>query len=85
MKSLTLHNIDEPLLALVKEKAKAQNMSINQFLKDVIEKTIGYKKAKKPRYIEDFKDVCGVWSQKQRLEFENNVKEFDTIDQEDWR
>jgi hypothetical protein len=31
MKSLTLHNIDEPLLTLVKEKAKAQNMSIANF------------------------------------------------------
>ncbi len=85
MKSLTLHNIDEPLLALVKEKAKAQNVSINQFLKDLIEKTIGYKKNKTARYIEDFRDVCGVWSQEQRAEFENNVKDFERIDQDDWK
>jgi hypothetical protein len=85
MKSLTLHNLEEPLLALVREKAKAQNMSINQFLRDLIEKTIGYKKNKQARYIDDFRDVCGVWSQEQRAEFENNVKDFDHIDKGDWQ
>ncbi|MBN2286747.1 MAG: hypothetical protein JXI43_09890 [Tissierellales bacterium] len=85
MKSLTLHNIDDPLLSLVKEKAKAQNMSINQFLKDLIEKTLGYKKTKKARYFDEFKDVCGVWSPEQLQEFESNTKDFECIDPEDWR
>lgn len=85
MKSLTLHNIDEPLLALVKEKANAQNVSINQFLKDLIEKTIGYKRAKTARFIDDFRDVCGVWSQEQRAEFESSVKDFEHVDQDDWK
>jgi hypothetical protein len=29
MKSVTLHNVDESLLALIKEKSKAQKLSIN--------------------------------------------------------
>jgi len=85
MKSLTLHNIDEPLLALVKECAKSQNLSINQFLKDLIEKSIGYKRTKQPRFAADFKDICGVWTQEARLEFDNSINDFEKTDPEDWR
>jgi hypothetical protein len=85
MKSLTIHNIDEPLLSLVREKAKSQKMSINQFLKNLIEKSLGYKKEEKARYFDEFKDFCGIWSKEQRSEFENNIKEFEKIDLEDWQ
>ncbi len=85
MKSITLHNIDDSLLTLVKEHAKSQNQSINQFLKNLIERSIGYQKTKQPRFANDFKDICGVWTQEDRLEFENSIKEFEKTDPEDWQ
>lgn len=85
MKSITLHNIDEPLLALVKAKAKAQEMSINQFLKDLIERSIGYRRPAKARNYDDFKDLCGVWSPEQRKEFESGIKDFEMVDLDEWQ
>lgn len=84
MKSLTLHNIDEPLLALVKEKAKEQKKSANQFLKELIEKSLGYKKPSFPPYYNDFKDLCGMWTHEDRTEFENNTKDFEEIEGNEW-
>jgi len=85
MKSLTLHNLEEPLLALLKETAKNHKMSINQFAKSLIEKSLGYKKSEQLPYYNDFKDFCGIWSKDELQEFENVTKQFEKIDQEDWK
>ena len=85
MKSLTLHNIDEPLLTLVRENARIQKKSINQYLKEIIEHSLGYKKTSTPKYHDDFNGLCGVWSIDERFEFDDHVKEFEHIDQEDWQ
>jgi phage antirepressor YoqD-like protein len=60
MKSLTIHNLEEPLLNLVREKAKSSKLSINQFVKNLIENAIGYKKTEQPPYYNDFKQFCGI-------------------------
>lgn len=85
MKSLTLHNLEEPLLALLKETAKNHKMSINQFAKSLLEKSLGYKKSEQLQNYNQFKEFCGLWSSEELQEFENLAKKFENIDQEDWK
>jgi hypothetical protein len=85
MKSLTIHNIDDPLLSLLKETAKHNHISINQFIKNLIENALGYKKAEKPKYYNEFKEFSNVWTVEEQKEFEKNTAGFGTIDKEDWQ
>ena len=84
MKSLTIHKIEESLLVLLREKAQSENKSINQTVKELIEEKVGVKKMIRTKPSE-FSDLCGSWSKKDLAEFEVAVKEFEKIDEDDWK
>ncbi len=85
MKSLTIHKLEEPLLALLKERAHKEGKSMNQTVKELIETLVGMKAGRHDSHESEFKDLCGVWSAKEVREFENATKTFETIDDEDWK
>jgi plasmid stability protein len=84
MKSLTIHNIDNSLLSLLREKAKREDKSINQTVKEIMELSVGIKSQKSVTCNAEFKDLCGVWSENDVREFENATGDFEKIDSEDW-
>ncbi|MGB5615690.1 MAG: hypothetical protein WBM78_02535, partial [Desulfobacterales bacterium] len=43
MKSITIHGIDEPLVKLIKSKAKQEGLSINKTIKKILESSLGVK------------------------------------------
>jgi hypothetical protein len=85
MKSLTIHNIENSLLTLLREKAKKEDKSINQTVKEIMEQSVGIKSQKSDTYRSEFKDLCGVWSENDVREFETATGDFEKIDSEDWR
>jgi len=85
MKSLTIHNIEEPLLALLREKAQKEDKSINQSVKEMMELSVGMKLPGRDKHKSEFEDLCGVWSTGDLHDFEKATKDFEKIDQDDWK
>jgi hypothetical protein len=84
MKSITIHNLDEPLDALLRKKARQQGTSLNKTIKSLLEDSLGIAPGKRPGHRDDFLDFCGVWSPNEVAEFEKTQSDFAKIDPEEW-
>ncbi len=84
MKSITIHGIDEPLVKLIKSRAKEEGLSINQTIKNILEASLGVKPRNYLDNIERFEEFCGIWSKKELSEFEKKTKMLRRVDPEDW-
>ena len=84
MKSITIHNIDEPLAKLIKSKARSESMSVNKTIKKILETSFGIKPRGSDAKRADFEEFCGMWSENDLAEFEERTKEFRKIDSGDW-
>ncbi len=62
MKSITLHNIDGPLVELIKSKAKSEGLSINKTVKKILEESLGVRPKPEGAFRNDFEGFCGLWS-----------------------
>jgi len=85
MKSLTIHNIEEPLLAMLREKAKKDEKSINQTVKEMIERSVGVKVSSPDSHRSEFEGFSGAWSKGDVQEFEKATRDFEKIDKDDWK
>lgn len=85
MKSITIHNIDEPLAELIKSKARSEGLSINKTVKKLLEESLGVKHREKAENLSDFEEFCGIWSDSELAEFENATKDMRKVNREDWK
>lgn len=85
MKSITIHGIDDPLAELIKSRAQAEGLSINKTVKKLLEESLGVKPGEKDKNRGDFEEFCGIWSDSELKEFEENTKELRNIDHGDWK
>jgi len=85
MKSITIHGIDDPLAELIKSRAQAEGLSINKTVKKLLETSLGVTPRKKGLNRKDFEEFCGIWSDSDLAEFEENTKDLRNIDNEDWK
>jgi len=83
-KSITIHGIDEPLVKLIRSKAKQEGLSVNQTVKNILETALGVKPKKTLANIERFEEFCGIWTANEMKEFDNNTDFLNKIDLEDW-
>lgn len=86
MKSITIHGIDDSLDHRLRKKATEEGLSINKTVKKILSTSFGLTPTGKPPadHRQEFLDLFGVWSQKDKKEFDLTCKEFDRIDPEDW-
>jgi hypothetical protein len=85
MKSITIHGIDDPLAELIKSRAQAEGLSINKTVKKLLEESLGVKPRIKGINRYDFEEFCGIWSDSDLAEFEENTKDLRNINNEDWK
>lgn len=85
MKSTTIHNLEDSLLALLREKANREGTSINQTVKSILEQALGIKKTKEQPHRAEFESFCGIWKNDDLKEFEKSTKDFNNVDREDWQ
>ena len=85
MKSLTIHNIENPLLSLLRDRARKEGKSINSMVKESLEKMVGMKVSGRNDHKKEFEDLFGVWSEKDLAEFEKATADFGKISVEEWR
>ncbi len=84
MKSITIHNLDSRLAALIERKAKEEGLSMNRLIKRLLAQALGLS----PQPGEDrrgqFEDLFGSWSEAEFSEFEKHTQDLRTINPEDW-
>ena len=74
MKSITIHGIDEPLVKLIKSKAKQEGLSINKTIKKILESSLGVKPKDYLDNISRFEEFCGIWTNTELSEFEKKTE-----------
>ncbi len=85
MKSITIHDIDDSLEALIEEKAKEHGLSLNKTVKMLLRQALGLEPNGNGDRKADFAEFCGVWSKADAAEFERNTKDFREVDPRDWQ
>jgi hypothetical protein len=85
MKSITIHGIDDPLAELIKSRAQSEGLSINKTVKKLLGESLGVRPRKNGINRRNFEEFCGIWSDSELTEFEENTKDLRKTDHEDWK
>lgn len=84
MRSITIHNLDDGLDALIRKEAGSWGLSLNKTIKRLLERSLGITHKYRPK--NDFSKFFGVWNKKEADEFDKTIQEeFETVDKEDWK
>ncbi len=85
MKSITIHNLDDTLNALIREKARKERISFNKIIQQLLRQALGLKSSGNDIHKNDFSDLCGVWDKNDLKEFNKKLKEFNETDMREWK
>ena len=82
MKSITIHSMDDALDRRIREKATADNTSLNKTIKRLLEESLGLRGIRDHRA--EFVDLFGTWSAADREEFDAATQDMGQVDPGDW-
>ena len=85
MKSITIHNLDESLEYMIREKAKKQGTSLNKTIQILLKQSLGINSKPSETHREDFLAFFGVWSENDEKEFKKNTHSLNEINEADWK
>lgn len=85
MKAITIHGLDETLATALQKRARHEGESMNRLVKRLLSEAVGMKLRPKGRYREEFAAFSGVWSGRERRDFERRNGEFERVNPEDWK
>ena len=85
MKSITIHNLDDGVDLLIRKQAQQDGLSLNKTIKTLLKKALGLSRIKQNSNIKDYKDLFGIWNERDIELFEKNTSDFEKIDQSDWQ
>lgn len=85
MKSITIHNLDESLESLIRERAKKQGLSLNKTIQMMLKQASGLNSKTPENHKDNFLDLYGVWSGDDLKEFNANTQSFNEIDEAEWK
>jgi hypothetical protein len=84
MKSMTIHDLGDPLSRRLAMEAQRRGTSLNRLIKSLLADRLGLT-AERQDHRADFLDLFAAWSKGDREAFEKNTKGFEEIDRDDWR
>jgi len=85
MKTLTIRGIDDKLSKALKEKAKKNNISLNQTALKILKEGSGIKEDKIFKTYDDLNNLAGTWTEEDEKEFVKNTYHFNKIDKDIWK
>jgi hypothetical protein len=85
MKSITIHNVDEQLAALLQKKADEAGTSVNRAVKRLLEQALGLKPQADRGNRREFESFLGLWSKEELSRFNAATEDLEVVDDEDWR
>ena len=84
MKSITIHNLEDPLNSLIRERALQEGLSLNKTIKKILATALGVDDTLKCK-TNEFSDLSGVWNKKDLDVFNDNTAGFRVVNDEDWQ
>jgi hypothetical protein len=85
MKSITIHKVEDPIVELIRQRADAEGISVNQVVKKLLEEALGVKPSKSSRHAEDFREFLGRWSDQDCDSFEQTMQDMEKVNDGDWQ
>ena len=86
MSSITLHNLEDSLYALLKQKARKEGKSLNRTIQELLTESVGLKrKAEKSGKKDVYTELCGSMSAEELKKMEEAEEEFEVIEEKDWK
>jgi hypothetical protein len=82
--NFNLRKIAPEVMLLLKKEAVKQKISINSLILKIIDQGLGITHPVKKVIFHDLDYLAGTWSNKEKKEFDDNIKPFENIDEELW-
>jgi len=82
MRSITIHNLGEPLYRSLASKARRDGRSLNRTIKSILEEALGVTAGGEHRSTNVFQDLCGILPRGEAERLLKMEEEFETIDEE---
>lgn len=85
MKSITIHDVDDPVFKLLKAKAHDDGVSLNKTIKKLLDQVLGIKSEQDGPHRKEFEELCGKWSNEEKTRFDKAVADFGKIEPAEWQ
>jgi len=87
MSSITLHNLEDSLYTLLKQKARKEGKSLNRTIQELLTESVGLrgKAGKSGRKKDVYAELCGSMSPEELKKMEEAEEEFEVIEEKDWK
>ncbi len=85
MSTITIRGIDETTAKILKERAKKEGISVNAVLLKTLKESLGLEKKKRTVVHTDLDYLAGTWSEKDFLEFQKKIADFEAVDEKMWK
>ena len=83
MRQITVRGITDDLQREIQSRARSHNESLNKAVIRLLMQAVGLDRPDKKK--RDLSDLAGSWGESEASEFEQNVRVFETIDEDLWQ
>jgi hypothetical protein len=85
--SITLHNLEDTLYTLLKQKAHKEGKSLNLTIQELLTESVGLKRkaGKRGKKNDVYTEICGAMSREELKKMEKAEEEFEVIEERDWK
>ena len=85
MGAITIRGIDETTARTLKERAKKEGVSVNAVLLKTLRESLGLEKRRRTVIYDDLDHLAGTWSEKDFVEFQKRIADFEIVDEKMWK
>ena len=85
MAVMSIRGLDEETAKALKEKARREGTSVNAVILKSLREVFGLDKQRRTAVHGDLDHLAGTWSEKDYLEFKDNVAAFENVDEDMWK
>jgi DNA polymerase III delta subunit len=85
MKSITIHGLDDDLDQGIRKLAREKGLSLNKTMKELLRKSLGLNRSDRSARRDEFRDLCGVWSEEEAQRLQERLAPISEIDPDDWQ
>lgn len=85
MTTMTLRGVDDAIAAVLKEKARQEQTSVNAVMLRILRESLGIDKKKRSAVYNDLDSLAGTWSSQESDDFLRATAVFEKVDENMWK
>ena len=85
MTTMTLRGVDETIAAVLKEKARQEETSVNALMLRILRESLGIDKKKRSAVYNDLDSLAGTWSSQESDDFLRATAVLEKVDEDMWK